>query len=95
VSDHWQQEMTKALADLTMRIEKLAQDRASTEAVVYSKERSEEWKQNARFEYELRYEVEFLKQIRDALDARIAEREHLVDEQTEKRASKRETDEEG
>jgi hypothetical protein len=34
VSDHWQKELTKAFADLTTRIEKLAQDQAGTEAVL-------------------------------------------------------------
>jgi hypothetical protein len=79
----------KAFAELTMRIEKLAQDRAGTEAVLYAKKRSDEWKQRARFEYELSYEVSFLRRIRDALDARIAERQKLVDEQVEKRRRER------
>jgi hypothetical protein len=90
VSDVWEQELAKAFAELNSQIEKLAQDRAGTEAVLYAKDRSDEWKQLARFEYELSYEIRFLRQIRDALDARIVERQRLVDEQVGKRARERE-----
>ena len=89
MTDHWQQEVTKAFADLVARIEKLAQDRASTSAGLHAKARSEEWKQKARFELELTHEVEFLRQVRDANDARIAERQRLVDEQVERRREQR------
>jgi hypothetical protein len=89
VNDHWEQELAEAFAELKARVEKLAQERASTEAVLYAKDRPEEWKQLARFEYELSYEVAFLRQIRDAIDARINERQKLVKEQVEKRARER------
>jgi hypothetical protein len=89
VSDHWQQEVDKAFGELTTRIERLAQERAGTEAILYAKRRSEEWKQKARFEYELSHEIVFLRQIRDALDARISDRQNLVDEQIEKRSRER------
>jgi phage-related minor tail protein len=86
MSDHWKQELTKAFADLKTRVERLAQARASTHAGFHAKDRSEEWKQRARFEQELSYEVGFLREIRDAVDERITERQRLVDEQVEKRA---------
>lgn len=55
----WEQELTKAFAEL--RIEVLAHERAGIEAVLNPKDRSEEWNQLARFEYELSYEVAFLR----------------------------------
>jgi hypothetical protein len=39
VSDHWEQELAKAFEELKARVEKLAQERASTEAVLYAKDR--------------------------------------------------------
>jgi phage-related minor tail protein len=93
VTDHWQQEVTKAFADLTDRIEKLAQQRADIEGVLHAKAKSEEWKRRARLEIEFHHEAEYLTQIRDALDARIVERQKLVDEQVQKRAQEREGDE--
>jgi hypothetical protein len=89
-ADHWQQELAEAFGDLARRIETLGQDRATIEAVLYAKDRSEEWKRNARLEYELRFEAEFLSKIRKALDARIAERQKLVDEQVRRRREQRE-----
>jgi hypothetical protein len=75
VSDHWEQELAKAFTELKTRIERLAQVRASTHAAFHARDRSEEWKQRALFEQELTYEVGFLREIRDAVDARITERQ--------------------
>jgi hypothetical protein len=89
MSDHWKQELTKVFAELKTQVERLAQVRAGTHAAFHAKDRSEEWKQRARFEQELSYEVGFLREIRDAVDERITERQTLVEEQVEKRARER------
>ena len=89
MGDHWDQELAKAFGELKGRIEKLAQQRADAEAVLHAKDRSAESKKLARLEYELTYEVGFLRRIRDVIDARISERQPLVDEQVQKRARER------
>jgi hypothetical protein len=43
---------------LRAQVAEMAQARASTQAVLYDTEKTEEWKATARFEYECVYEVE-------------------------------------
>jgi len=85
VSADLDQRVTAAYRDFLEKIEQLAQLAASTEAVLYKKGASEEWKRAASFEYELGYEVKYLKQMQGAIERRIADRQAMIDEQVEKR----------
>jgi hypothetical protein len=75
---HFHNRVSEALGEAVGKIESLAQDRASAESVLYTKESSDEEKATARLEYELRYEVEFLKLGAKILAERIEEREGLL-----------------
>jgi uncharacterized protein YydD (DUF2326 family) len=89
LTDYWNDELDKIVGQLQERLERLAQDRASTHAVLHAKDRSEEWKRHTRLELELTHEVEFLRYAIKALNARLAARQALVDEQVGKREEER------
>ena len=73
-------QVDEAFDALAARIEELGQTAASTEAVLYAKDKSEEWKRDATFEYELHYEVEYLERVKARIDERIKTRRALGDE---------------
>jgi hypothetical protein len=79
------QQVAAAFRDFLEEIERLAQLAASTEAVLSKKGATEEWKRAATFEYELGYEVQYLKQMQGAIERRIADRQAMLDEQVAKR----------
>jgi hypothetical protein len=83
--DEHLREVDEAFAQLRARIEKLAEQRAGGEAVLYAKDESEEWKRNARLEFELGFEAEYWRRIRGQVDDLIATRQQLVDQQGAKR----------
>jgi hypothetical protein len=85
LTEYWNDELDKIVGQLQERVERLAQERATTHAVLHAKDRSEEWKRNARLELELGHEVEFLRYAIEALSARLAARQALIDEQVRKR----------
>jgi hypothetical protein len=89
LTDYWNDELDKIVGQLQERLERLAQDRASTHAVLHATDRSEEWKRNTRLELELTHEVESLRQVIEALNARLVARQALVDEQVGKREEER------
>ena len=89
LTDYWNDELDKIVGQLQERLERLAQDRASTHAVPHATDRSEEWKRNTRLELELTHEVESLRQVIEALNARLVARQALVDEQVGKREEER------
>jgi hypothetical protein len=89
-NDEYLREVDEAFGQLRARIEKLAEQRAGVEAVLYAKDESEEWKRNARLEYELGFEAEYWRHIRGQIDDLIATRQQLVDQQVAKRERRNE-----
>jgi hypothetical protein len=85
VNDSWENRVDEAVDSLAATVEVLAQERASIEAVLYSSDRDDEWKANARLEYELSFEGRYLERAIERLRARLTPRHALVDEQMEQR----------
>jgi hypothetical protein len=89
LTDYWNDELNKIVEQMQEQLERLSHDRALTHATLHAKDRSEEWKRNARLEIELTHEVEFLRRAIEALSARLKTRQDLVDEQVKKRQEER------
>lgn len=83
----------EAFDDFARRVEELAQSAAGTEAVLYGATKSDEWKRNARFEYELSYEITYWERVQRLIEQHLASRKAMRDEQVERRLAK--WDEEG
>lgn len=77
------------LDEFVPRVEEIAQQSASTEAVLYAKKLSDDERSLARFEHELWREVECWEAVRMKIDERIAARKELAEAQIVKRAQPR------
>lgn len=75
----------KAWLEFLPAIEEIAHMFAGTEAVLYGKDESKEWKRNARFEFELQREVDCLRAIRWKINQRLVAREQMLEAEREKR----------
>lgn len=81
----WERRVDAAVAELADAVEKIAHERASIEAVLHSKDRDDDWKRDARLEYELYYEARLLEHAIDRLRQRLTPRHALVEDQMERR----------